>query len=72
MVLGSGIVGGGDKRIGPAARDPCSSGESKNGALLCATLGFLAVEPREPELRLPHNCFDLARNRRRRRRHGAG
>jgi hypothetical protein len=27
-------------------------------ALFCATLGFLACDPREPELRLLHNCFD--------------
>jgi hypothetical protein len=29
--------------------------------LLRATLGFLALEPREPELRRLHNCFDTWR-----------
>jgi len=28
---------------------------------LGAALGFLALEPREPELRLLHNCFDTWR-----------
>jgi len=29
--------------------------------LLRAALGFLALEPRQPELRLLHNCFDTWR-----------
>src|SRR5262250_1857185 len=29
--------------------------------LLRAALGFLSLEPREPELRLLHNCFDTGR-----------
>ena len=31
------------------------------GPLLRAALGFLALEPREPELRLLHQCFDTWR-----------
>jgi hypothetical protein len=30
-------------------------------ATLRAALGFLSLEPREPELRLRHNCFDTWR-----------
>ena len=31
------------------------------GRLLRAALGFLSLEPREPELRLSHRCFDTWR-----------
>ena len=30
-------------------------------AVLCTALGFLALKPREAELRLLHNCFDTWR-----------
>jgi hypothetical protein len=30
----------------------------QRGRLLGATLGFLSIEPREPELQLLHRCFD--------------
>ena len=31
------------------------------GRLLCAALGFLSLQPREPELQLLHRCFDTWR-----------
>src|SRR2546425_11398307 len=34
------------------------SSDSRRGAVLRAALGFLALEPRAPELQLLHRCFD--------------
>jgi hypothetical protein len=38
-----------------------SSMTDDRARLLRAALGFLALEPRQPELRLLHNCFDTWR-----------
>ena len=34
---------------------------NQRSRLLCTALGFLALNPREPELRLLHSCFDTWR-----------
>jgi hypothetical protein len=33
----------------------------RRGRRLCAAVDFLSLEPREPELRLLHRCFDTWR-----------
>jgi len=65
--MGSGVVadgeGGASTRFGAA--QPVGAGAlvelNQRLATLRATLGFLSLEPRTPEFRLLHNCFDTWR-----------
>jgi hypothetical protein len=61
--MGSGVVADGEIRTSPRPRaaESIDAGAlvelNQRLATLRATLGFLSLEPREPELRLLHQCF---------------
>jgi hypothetical protein len=65
--MGSGVVadgeGGASTCFGPTQQVGAGTLVELNQRLatLRATLGFLSLDPREPELRLLHNCFDTWR-----------
>jgi len=53
------LRGKGNRREGPNGPVRADDRPHQGGrCLLRAALGFLSLEPREPELQLPHRCFD--------------